>query len=446
MKPKFLKHFKHIHILGIAGTMTAPLAMELTRQGITVTGSDQEKIYPPVSTILNTAGIKLNSTPITRSIDLVIVGGSYAKFKRTTAEFEEVKKLGIPYESASVFLGKLINSPNQIIVAGTFGKTTISGALSWGLTQLQTHPSYYFGGFTPHNFPPLSVDTSDYSVIEGGEDINGLDTGPKFDYYPLNHLVLTSADWEHKESYATPALNTSAFSRLIRRLTPGSIFVYNPNSQSATNLSHQSPVTPVPYDFSLQPLIKTDLIGQANLENLIASATMLISLGFPQTQVLKSLSTFKGIKRRLEIVYQSSQLVVVDDFAQSAPRVLATLRAIKSRYPQFRLVTFFEAHATSLMYRQSLPDLASSLQLSDQIILGPLPYSAAISKQDRTTPLDYHHLLGPKLTYLPDTTQITSHLLKLLTPHTVLVHLSSGGQTGLNILEAIVNSLPSAKI
>ena len=52
----------HIHILGIAGTMTAPLAVALKKVGHIITGSDQEKIYPPISTILKKAEIKINSS------------------------------------------------------------------------------------------------------------------------------------------------------------------------------------------------------------------------------------------------------------------------------------------------------------------------------------------------------------------------------------------------
>ena len=51
-----------IHILGIAGTMTASLAVALKREGHIISGSDQEKIYPPISTILKKANIKINSS------------------------------------------------------------------------------------------------------------------------------------------------------------------------------------------------------------------------------------------------------------------------------------------------------------------------------------------------------------------------------------------------
>ena len=53
-----------IHILNTVGMMTAPLAIELKRLGHQVSGSDQEKIYPPFGPIIKQSGILLNQTPI----------------------------------------------------------------------------------------------------------------------------------------------------------------------------------------------------------------------------------------------------------------------------------------------------------------------------------------------------------------------------------------------
>lgn len=55
----------NIHILGIAGSMTANLAVALKRSGNIITGSDQEKIFPPVSTLLK--------KPISPLIQLLLI-------------------------------------------------------------------------------------------------------------------------------------------------------------------------------------------------------------------------------------------------------------------------------------------------------------------------------------------------------------------------------------
>ena len=82
----------HIHILGIVGTMTAHLAVSLKKRGFRISGSDQEKIFPPISTTLKRANIPVNSTEIDNNIDLAIIGSSYNLFENTKKEFEEIKK------------------------------------------------------------------------------------------------------------------------------------------------------------------------------------------------------------------------------------------------------------------------------------------------------------------------------------------------------------------
>ncbi|HEX8923557.1 MAG TPA: Mur ligase domain-containing protein, partial [Patescibacteria group bacterium] len=135
----------HIHIVSITGMMTAPLALELKRQGHNVTGSDQEKIYPPFSLLLEKAGIPVNQTPINDDIDLAIIGAAYTVSSITTQAFEDIKKKGIKYVSATEYLASHVVRPESILVAGSFGKTTISCLLSWIFTCLDLNPSYFFG-------------------------------------------------------------------------------------------------------------------------------------------------------------------------------------------------------------------------------------------------------------------------------------------------------------
>ena len=49
---------KHVHIVGICGTLMGAFATFLVRKGIKVTGSDQN-VYPPMSDVLAQAGIEV---------------------------------------------------------------------------------------------------------------------------------------------------------------------------------------------------------------------------------------------------------------------------------------------------------------------------------------------------------------------------------------------------
>ena len=46
-----LSDFKSVHFVGIGGTAMASAAVAMQERGYTVTGSDQQVIYPPMSTL-----------------------------------------------------------------------------------------------------------------------------------------------------------------------------------------------------------------------------------------------------------------------------------------------------------------------------------------------------------------------------------------------------------
>ena len=158
----------HIHILGIAGTMTANLAIALKQAGAKVTGSDQPKIFPPISTTLK-SWHKINITDINHQIDQAIIGSSYDLFENTKEEFKQIKQQKIPYLSATKYIAKNIVKSNSIVVAGSFGKTTITSLLAWIFRHTKFKPSYMFGGSPKNKFNPIKISTSTWSIVEGDE-------------------------------------------------------------------------------------------------------------------------------------------------------------------------------------------------------------------------------------------------------------------------------------
>ncbi len=131
-----------IHILGISGSMTAPLAISLKKQGHHVTGSEQTKIYPPFSTQLTQAKIPINPPPYTP--DLYIVGSSYKNQEKLITEFKTIKKSNIPYISATKYIAKNLIKKNSILIAGSYGKSSISAMLVFILKNTKHKPSYMF--------------------------------------------------------------------------------------------------------------------------------------------------------------------------------------------------------------------------------------------------------------------------------------------------------------
>jgi UDP-N-acetylmuramate: L-alanyl-gamma-D-glutamyl-meso-diaminopimelate ligase len=141
-----------IHILGICGTFMGGLAMLARAQGHQVTGSD-DNVYPPMSTLLESRGIELiqgySPTQLDPKPDLVVIGNAMT---RGNPCVEAVLEQGIPYVSGPQWLHDHVLPGRWVIaVAGTHGKTTTSGMVTWILEACGYEPGFVIGG-VPGNF------------------------------------------------------------------------------------------------------------------------------------------------------------------------------------------------------------------------------------------------------------------------------------------------------
>lgn len=454
----------NIHILGIAGNMTANLAIALKKLGNTITGSDQEKIFPPVSTNLKKAHIPINSTDINPQIDLAIIGSSYSTFDKTKNEFNQIKKLKIPYISATEYLSQNLIKQNSIVIAGSFGKTTITSLASWIFSQSGKNPSFMFGGNAKNKLDSLKFSDSDWSIIEGDESIHGLDKKAKFLYYRPKYLIITSADWEHKDCYPNEKSNFDAFKKLVSQLPKDGLLILNSQSKTAIKLADFSPCPVITYnskpsDYFIEKtnprgeityllihtpngLIKitTSLIGQFNFENILAAVTISDSLNLSRYSISKTISSYKGVKRRLELIDKRQNILFFDDFAQSDQRISSALSALKNHFPDRKIKVLFQPHASFIQYKNSLCELKNSFDLAEEVVLTQLKFSPNIDKKNRNSAKDFRNCLGPKLIYLPLKKQIIKYYKDNLMSKDILIYMSSGGLEGSRIFKSIVNS------
>ena len=431
------KTLKHIHFLGIAGVMTAPLAVALKNQGYFITGSDQEKIFPPVSDLIS--DIPLNCTPIDRSIDLAIIGSSFLSFSRCVKDFDQINKLQIPFISATKYLAINLIKPNSVLIAGSFGKTTISALVAWILEKNNFHPNYFFGGQLIDNSPSIKFNSSDWSVTEADESINGLDTKAKFLYYPVKYLILTSVDWEHKESYANANDNLNAFRQLVKNIPPDGALIYNQNNPGIKDILVDCRGKTIPY--SPLPDIDSVLVGEYNRENIASAFTFCRLIGLNDLDIKKAVSTFPGIKKRLEKIFSTNNIIFYNDFAQSAYRVKSAIKALKFSYPHARLKVYLEPRATFLQSRESLSGFSEIVSLIDDFVLGKISFSANLPSGKRVTANDWQKIFKDIFHYLPTNESIISYYSANLKPGDLLINFSSGGLDGLNNLKKVYNHI-----
>ena len=249
--------------------MTAPLAIYLKNQKNKISGSDQEKIFPPISDLLK--NIPINKK-LPKKIDLCIVGSSFKKFKICQDEFQYIHDNHTPYISATNYISNQICKKESILIAGTYGKTSITSMLAWVFKKAKINISYMFGGVCKDNFPSINFGNSEYSILEADESINGLDQQAKFLYYPVKYLILTSASFEHKESYKNEEENFNSFKKLITRVPQDGLIIANKSGENISKLLKHASAPIVYYDhnnenavIALCKHLKINKIGRAHV-------------------------------------------------------------------------------------------------------------------------------------------------------------------------------------
>lgn len=88
--------------------------------------------------------------------------------------------------------------------------------------------------------------------------------------------------------------------------------------------------------------LKTRLIGDYNLSNILAAIGVTMSLGVDWNSIRKALANFKGVRGRMQIVDIGQPFLVIVDFAHTPnalEKVLKTLKKLKAK--QGRLITVF---------------------------------------------------------------------------------------------------------
>jgi UDP-N-acetylmuramate: L-alanyl-gamma-D-glutamyl-meso-diaminopimelate ligase len=394
---------KRIYLIGICGTAMATLAALLKSRGHDVRGSDQN-VYPPMSDFLIGQDIHALSgyaaDHITGDIDLVVVGNAIS---RGNPELEEVLDRKIRYCSLPEAIREFfLWGSRSIVLSGTHGKTTTTALTSWLLTSGGLDPSMLVGGIAL-NFgsegSSYRVGAGRDFVLEGDEyDSAFFDKTAKFLKYLPDVAVIGNVEFDHADIYADLDEVLLAFRRLVNLVPRNGLLVLGADSPHAMGLA-KAAVSPVE-TFGLtgeatwqadeiahrdgrtrfvvrrrgEPYgrFESPLLGVHNVRNTLAAVAVGSYTGLGPAELAEGLRTFKGIRRRLEVVGVADGVTVLDDFAHHPTAVHETLSALRTGYPDRRVWAVFEPRSASSCRRVFQDDFARAFGAADEVILAPV--------------------------------------------------------------------------
>ena len=365
-----------IHMTAVCGVGMAPLAVALKQAGHEVSGSDVQA-YPPMSEVLASAGIRILEGFAARHLeprpDLVIIGNAVPK---TNPEAQEVERAGIPRISFPEAVARfLIGGARSLVVAGTHGKTTTTGMLSFVLDAAGLQPGYLVGGRVPDLGEFARAGGGRYFVVEGDEyDSAYFDKRPKFIHYRPYGVILTSIEFDHADIYRDASHVESAFADLLALLKPESPLVACGDYESIHRVTGRVGMARVIWygrdagaEWSYRDVrdaaaethfeavhrgspdakIRLSIPGEMNAANALAVYAMTREIGVDREAVIDALRRYKGAARRQQLVGEADGITVIDDFAHHPTAVRLTLDAMRKRFPGRRVVAVFEPRSNT---------------------------------------------------------------------------------------------------
>jgi UDP-N-acetylmuramate: L-alanyl-gamma-D-glutamyl-meso-diaminopimelate ligase len=374
---------KRVFFYRICGTGMGSAAVLLKEKGLHVEGGDTD-FKPPMSDYLKSTGINCHyldkvTDEFLRTFDLIIVGNVVPKGKLDALRIEA---LGVPYTSFPAAIGEFILSdPNLEVVGicGTHGKTTTTYLITQIFENLGLNPGYFIGGVIDDR-PSARLGDGKYFFIESDEyDSSYFHKRPKFHFYFIKHAIVTSLEFDHGDIYESLEQIEKEFEELTQNIkghlivsedypsssrltnpkgkklikfsmTPGNQWGPNHIQQNSHSMTFEIRIPPREFnkDENKFEKFETNIIGTQNALNLAAAINFTLTQGFPLEAVKKSIKNLKMVKRRQEIKGYYKQFLVIDDFAHHPRAVSITLESIKLKFPQKKIICFFEpASATA---------------------------------------------------------------------------------------------------
>lgn len=402
----------HLHILGICGTFMGGIAAIAKSAGYRVTGCDAN-VYPPMSDQLRALGIELTegfgAGQLALRPDVWVVGNVVT---RGNPLMEAILDRGERYVSGPQwFAEEVLPGKHVLAVAGTHGKTTVSGMLAWILEKAGLAPGFLIGG-VPNDFPVSARLTgSPLFVIEADEyDTAFFDKRSKFVHYRARTAILNNIEFDHADIFDDLAAIERQFHHFVRTVPRSGKVVANGTDESVKRVLTMGCWTPVEafgvpdgwqagnadvagnfevsFGGSSLGRVRWSLLGEHNRLNALAALAAARHVGVEPAAAIEALGSFGGVRRRMQVKGQARGVTVYDDFAHHPTAIRTTIEGLRQRVGKARILAVLEPRSNTMKRGVMKDALPPSLAQADRVYI----YTSGLGWDARSL----FALLGPR--------------------------------------------------
>lgn len=367
-------HVKHIHLIGIGGSGMCGIAIILMQTGYYVTGSDIVK--NDAIQYLSKFGVQIFLNHCMKNINQADIVVRSSAVRLDNPEVLAAKQAKIPVITRTEVLSELMRCKYSVAVSGTHGKTTTTTMLTSIYIEAGLDPTFVIGGITKSegvqarlgrgNYLIAEVDESDQSFLclyPVVEIITNIDTDHMNAYHQsfeyLQKIFIKFLNNLPIYGYAVVCFDDPIIRNILPHITRKIITYGFSKDADLRILHHDQCKNKNNFVLLIRDNVELEIIlhsapGRHNALNATAAIAVAMEEGINDTNILKkSMYNFQGTTRRFEYLGKyslkningcSGTVMLIDDYGHHPTELCATIQAIRSGWPNKRLVMIFQPH------------------------------------------------------------------------------------------------------
>ncbi len=378
------------HFVGVGGIGMCGLAELLHNMGAQATGSDQAENA-------NTEHLKKNGIKVFKGhaahqvgdADVVVYSSA---IQYSNPEIAEARARQIPLIPRAEALAEIMRLKRGVAVAGTHGKTTTTSMASAIFLNAELQPTIVVGGRLDLIKSTALLGAGEWLIAEADE------SDGSFHKLAPEISIITNIDSDHMDHYKSfENLQKNFYDFALKIPFYGTCIVCGDDPQVRQLFEH-FPKRIVFYGFNLNndyvvtgengnyQLIENDLIkgttknlgafailvpGKHNALNAVAAIIAGMAVGISFDKCVEGLKKYQGVDRRFHFKGEKNQIAVYDDYGHHPTEVRATLQAFREKYPDRRLVVYFQPHRYSRT-EHCWHDFTTAFTTADVVLLADI--------------------------------------------------------------------------
>ncbi len=363
-----MRRIRRIHFVGIGGAGMCGIAEVLLNQGYDISGSDIQASV--VTERLESMGATVRVGHNRRNVEGSDVIVTSSAIDRANPELTAAHEARIPVVRRAEMLGELMRYRHGIAVAGTHGKTTTTSLIASIFREASLDPTFVIGGLLNSSASNAQLGASRYMIAEADEsDASFLHLQPMI-------AVLTNVDREHLTNYEGSFEKLkSAFVEFVHNLPFYGLLVACIDDPVVKSLLPrvQRPILTYGFDEAAdfravikrqQGLVSEFVVhrgshgddlrvvlnmpGRVNILNALAAVAIATDEGIADDRIVAGLENFEGVSRRFQVHgrfrLNDGDFQLVDDYGHHPNEVRAMVDAVRTGWPDARLVMVYQPH------------------------------------------------------------------------------------------------------